>query len=643
MCLFYSEQTLTLADSDLDASKIEPFKTPSLPAIKFWGLFTRSGLASNSLNNVDIKRLANTTINIQPEFSTTPSTNFFYKNAEYTWHEKLNNGKWKTLTSSENNNNNILTVKSPPYGVSYYQLEADYNKRKWYFLIPPFKMYSKIIAIHSAKANKPIESINIKTESNYLYNKTNDFDKSSTFATALIDPTDSTEDIHWSIDPQDLASITDNGKIIANTNETSGVVNVWAYVTHPDGTKVASNKIPIRIGGGLDDQTVQVGKNATFKILGLDNTDDKREEFEKTSISWYKKGYKEAISNNEPTFTIQNVKAQADGEKYYAKITTVFTNKSSDNNKKKTITKSLTTNEATLHVIHSDNPNVTISTKLSNTEYHNKNDLDCTLNNVTNGDKVNYEIILNNESNKPITKSTLTIPIHTHSMIQNISLDNNDITSKYLNTDRDSNGDGQGLIINIDKLDKLSTKIINIETTIQNIPERGSSTSTVKFSGIDSNNQKYESSGPGTTINYITNELTYQFHDINFEPIKPLENNTLKYRLAGNNSPNDIISIDDQRRNKKHIKLTLKQTTELLDNKANKLNAALQFYFNKSLKYNNLLQSGPIDIEKTQDNDTFQSIQWDRNEGLLLKTGKGPFKSGFYSAKLTWSFIDSVN
>jgi len=672
MCLFYSEQTLILADSETNDSEVQGSKNPS-PIVQngFFG-YQESGISSNSSTNLDITRLPNTKINLNPEFVfslldkilyfTEPPFPPFTK-PTYIWRKKINNGTWKSLDPKEiKYDQNNITATSEPSGTSYYQLEVDYKHGFiWWGLYnlshkkpksPILRLYSKVIAIHTAKVNKPTESINIKTDSVYLYNKKNDFDKDSTFATALITPSDSTEDIHWAIDQPNLASITDNGKIIANNNGTSGEANIWAYTKHPDGSQVNSNKIAIRIGGGLDDQTVHAGQNATFKILGIDNNDDKRDEFEKTTIDWYKKGNKsknqdedkKVSSNNEPNFTIQNVKAQADGEKYYAKITTVFENKSSETKKKKTITKSLTTDPATLHVIPSDDPNVTISTTLSNeTKYGNKKDLDCTLNNVTTGDTVKYKIILNNTSNKIINDSTLSIPIHAHSIIQSIKVGNSDVTSKYLDTNRDPNKNTSDLTLNIGSLNNSSSKIISIVTTIQNIPERSTSTTTVHYTGTDFNKQKYKNSGPGTTINYITNKLTYQLHNINFEPINAFENNTLKYRLTENNNPNDIISIDDERRLKGHTQLFLTQTSEFIDKKKkNILNARLKFYSKNPLQSNDFTPNVPFNLEETKTSDTFQSIKWAKDEGLLLKIGNGPFKPGSYSAKLTWSFVESL-
>ena len=310
----------------------------------------------------------------------------------------------------------------------------------------------------------------------------------------------------------------------------------------------------------------------------------------------------------------------------------------------KKITKSFTTNEATLNVIPSNDPNVIISTTLNNEAiYANKNDLACTLNNVTNKDTVDYHINLTNRSNKPITNSTLSIPIHSYSIIQSIKVDNDYVTSKYLDTHRDSNKNIQKLTLNIKKLKYLESETIQIETQIQDIPPRSRESSTsVHYTDV-SNNQNYEKYGPGTTINYITNKLASQFHDINFEPIKPLDNNVIKYRLAENNNLNDIISIDDERRLKVHTQLLLTQTSEFVDKKNNNvLNARLKFYSKNPLQSSDLTPNVPFNLEETKTGYQFKSIHWAKDEGLLLKTGKGPFKPGSYSAKLTWNFVESI-
>ena len=338
------------------------------------------------------------------------------------------------------------------------------------------------------------------------------------------------------------------------------------------------------------------------------------------------------MKTNNTSYTIENVANKNNGERFYATITTVFKKKNGN-----IIKKTFKTNEATLTVIPSNNPDVDITTEISNENFKCKSDTDKILNNVIKNDPVNYTITLNNKSNQPLTNSILTIPIHKHSMIQNIKLDKADVTDKYLDNIRSANDNMQALSIHINKLDRASKKIINIETTIQDIADRDSSISTVKLTGFDFDNKNYENNGPETKINYLNNKLNPSSKNISFESISPFESNTLKHRLDDTNYPNNIISFDDQRRDKQSLTLSLSGVGKLVDN-SKKLNAELQFYYKDHSVAS--LQNGPITIEKSKKDEPFSPIHWERNEGLLLKTGRGPMIPGHYCTKLTWNIID---
>lgn len=194
----------------------------------------------------------------------------------YTWYQSTDGQTWTQMKETDKH----LTVTPDEVGVVYYQ-----QKTTWKSFPSMFSttIYSQVAAITTFKNPINAEKLKVTADSEYLYN--NQEQAVTTFVRDSPTPVDATGDVTWSINDSGLATVDmHTGLVTANKNGKSGTVTVTGTLTNNDGSTV-SDSVDIRIGGGLDNQTVYEGDKATFEIQG--EFDQKPAE-----IVWYKVGDK---------------------------------------------------------------------------------------------------------------------------------------------------------------------------------------------------------------------------------------------------------------------------------------------------------------------------------------------------------------
>ncbi|GAB5056266.1 hypothetical protein COSHB9_06530 [Companilactobacillus alimentarius] len=133
--------------------------------------------------------------------------------------------------------------------------------------------------------------------------------------------------------------------------------------------------------------------------------------------------------------------------------------------------------------------------------------------------------------------------------------------------------------------------------------------------------------------------MEYSVNDIDYGSIKPIANEKLIYRQEKTNWPNNILDIDDMRRNKTALKLVLSQEAPLKDDQENELQGHLKYINDDSEA--DLLNSSAI-VSETSGGQEMNSLSWRTDKGVLLEMNNKLNKSGSYHAKLNWTFVDSV-
>ncbi|NKZ24121.1 KxYKxGKxW signal peptide domain-containing protein, partial [Weissella fabalis] len=331
-----------------------PMQTPSDPAI--WFLVYLTGGFTTSPKQVT-NTIVNTSTTVKASFSRS-AFEFILGQSHYTWYMyNPTTKKWdiapndnKATQPSILNLNPIgdLVYTPTQTGTYYFQLKNNVSG-----LIYNLNYYSQVIQVNVFDKSQNATKITTNVDQSYLY-----YNGQQTQANANVG--NGTGDVKWTSDNESLAKIDSvTGVITANNAKQSGVVTFTATITNPDG-KTLSSKVQVKVGGGLDNQTVTAGSTATFPIQGTVAPKNATIVYQ-----WYQVGAGSFGSNKlltdqtGSTLVLNNVAQTANGTQYYAiiKVTPI------DSKGKAGDTSSFQTNTATLTVV-SNTP--TNSTSISN-------------------------------------------------------------------------------------------------------------------------------------------------------------------------------------------------------------------------------------------------------------------------------------
>lgn len=552
------------------------------------------------------------------------------------WWIKTNNdnGEW---TPVENNNSGDITIDTQKYkGVSEIQcqLVVTYSSGKKSFE----KTYgSKVAHIHVTNTEKPATDIKIKLNSDYIYSiKENMLFDSSTYASAMIEPLDTTNKVHWTLGEynsdtnvpilkNELATINNSGLVTAQENA-EGEVSVTGYIITEDGTSFSDTK-KLKIDGGLEDRTSHVGQRATFHIE-TGGSDQKDEELKAATIKWYRvvKGKTKEISGNKDNhleLTTSVLTEADDGNQYYATI--------GNQNKK------VETRHAKLTVLQAIDSKIHVTTKLKNLDYEDKNNSDKTiLKKVAPGDRIEYTFTLQNGSSKDLKESSLKIYLNQFTKCKEVKLENKNVDKFSLdNSDKKK----QSLEIPIGQLKRGQELKVTVLTEISDVSEESFSSKPVLFGKYDDDKGNgYKSEGDTVTLKYTSNKIRAIIHPIRFKPISLFERNSLKRRTTETNDPESVVDFIDNRRKRSPVRVTVKQLGDFTNDHSDILDANLWYF---SSQVTPLTIGKAISVAYSDEGRALESIKWKDDEGLLLKMGNSFPKLGNYQACVEWS-IENV-
>ena len=629
-------------DEATTTTEIKPYAEPTGDVRKFLGIWMSSGYSLQPKPNNYV--LVNKPITLYTDQGRSLITRLatLFLSSKYQWFETTDGKKWSKISRKNGGEKKNLTVTPNTVGTKYYQ-----QRTAWYVQLfgsdPAIwdpKIFSHVAAVHTLATPVDAESLEVTTDDDYLYNVANEVVVNQTYARAEPTPANFTGTITWSVDNTNLATIDkDTGLITANTDGRSGPVKVIATVNNPSGNDFSEHTF-ITVGGGLEDQTVKAGKTATFDLQGnigeLDDDDGEGNTSDYT-VQWYKKNpitnveTKLDVNPQSVSYTTPETTLDDDGTLFRAVIKVNYGNKPY-------IYK---TNEAMLYVTPEGGPNLEMTNKLTNETYNDGSNTDTMLFDVVNNDVIDHsDTVTNKSTSGTLSNATYVLPLHNNTRVISIKVDGQEIDAdKYkVNANKQTNN------INL-LIPDLNFKIneshkIEVSTIVADITAKESFQSIPYIYGKDDDGDKYQKVGRDEIINYSMNNIKTETKPINYGTINTISANPKIARQSELNLPNNVIDIDDTRRNKTPVTVTLSQNGEFTEEKTGSiLSGHLRYYKDDDSK--NLLTE-PTVIKQTKQDEALQSIGWDKDNGVLLYMESKWNSAGTYKTVLDWTIQDSI-
>ncbi|WP_334329737.1 hypothetical protein [Companilactobacillus sp. HBUAS59699] len=620
-------QTVNAATQDVNI-EVKPKAEPSEDVKKFMGIWLNRGYTVQPPEVTFTVTNHTTHLVTHSGRSTLGITMTPFAVPRYQWYKSTDKGEhWTEMSKQEGGNQEDLHLPNKEAGVTHYQQQV--NWRPVGGLGFPFaEIWSKVATVLVNEKDKNADKIEVSVDDDYLYNNPSEIALNSTVARAKVTPEDYTEDIVWSVDNNQLAYIDkETGELHANSRGVSGIVTVTGTIKNADGS-VVSDSTKVRIGGGLDDRQVKSGEPVQFEMLGnIGQWDEKSADF---TIRWYRQpagtNDRELVESNkkELMYKIEEPRVKNNNDLYWIEISMKFGRDSYE----------YITNKAKLNVLPADSPEVTLSNSVSN-ETFNNNNTDDTLNDIANGDKVLYndEVRVGSES-VPLRDGKYVLPLYRDTIVEGVNINGEELNSKQYHVEHLSGDDTANLIINDINCDAGKKLDIKILTTVGGVTSnKGTETQPYIFSYKEDNSYRFL--GAKKNLNYVINALQKNVRDINYGSIHAYSKDELISRTDDTNKPNDIVSVDDQRRVKEQIKVFVNQENEFMDEKGNVLPGHIRLYDNGNYEE---IMGKKVKVVESKENEPLQSIGFDKENGPLLYIDEASVPAGKYSTTLTWSF-----
>jgi len=540
----------------------------------------------------------------------------------YQWYQSTDSGaSWQSIKGATSSS---LTVTPTKPGTTYYQERFGY-----YLFIPPVLQsmyyYSRVASVTALGDPVNATSLSVKADDNYLYN--NQANAATTNVHATPTPANATGNVTWSSSNPSLASVDkDDGTVTANKDGKSGTVTITGTIKNDDGT-TKSGPVDIKIGGGLDDQTVDAGKTAPFKVQGTFPSAPK-------SVVWYRKApgsssATKVASGTSLTYTTPTTTSADDGASYYADVTIA-----SDSN-----SKTITTNTANLNVMFSTSPKVSITSKITDLT-DNTGNTDTYLSNIVAGDKVEVTGTIT-DSNPDSTLKSGKLKFKVPYGVENTSiiLDGRSVTNIATPEVNDSGGYDYYLIpgdvTNPERIDFSGKQTHTYQIDFQSTEVTNTDfTTNVQMIGYDAKSSMldiYQSQD--LSMNFSANTLTAKAGNVTFGSLSYANvNQDIEGQVEGGG---DLLAISDDRRTKTGTTITLSQATPFrTSDGSHTLHATLSYSNGSSAmpltdKAQTVQYSGPgIKVG---------SLSSDHGQKLLLNMASQAIYTGSYSSTLDWT------
>lgn len=626
---------------DAETTVVTPYKKPSGDASSFLGLRTRSGyiLQPAEQTYIELGQTKSIYADAGRSLAAQLVWGILYPNRSYQWYKSTDGKNWSKVSSKESGTKNTLPLTPSEVGTTYYQLNTYWTD--WVGFTRNKQLYSNVATVNTVPEPVDAEDVKVTTDDDYLYNSVNDIVNTETYAHATPVPANFTGTVTWSVDDTNLATIdSETGLITANTNRLGGDLTVIATMHNPIGDDIQGST-KITIGGGLEDQTVHAGNTATFDLRGnvgdLDDDDEDDSDGDNDyTVKWYKedpithsrtqiqKDNPQALSYTTPETTLDD-----DGTIFLAIVQVKYNGK----------TYSYTTADAYLHVLPEGGPDLSLTNTLSNETYKDNNNTDTVLFGVNNGDSIKYTDTVKNESTSGTLKDAkYTLPLRKGTQVTSVKIDGKDTTDYETVANDDTNSDDlviSGLNFKINE-----SHSIEVNTTVSGIDSKTSYTSVPYITGKNDDNNTYQKFGNDETLNYTTNSVVVsKVRDIDYGTINSVGTGKTLARQDELNLPNNMMELEDMRRNKEPLTVTVSQDAPLQTKTGDVFAGNLRFY--KDGDYTDLLEK-PAVVATTKKDEELLSLGWDKDNGILLYLQSKLNVAGTYKTTLSWTISDSV-
>jgi len=626
-----------IARADDEEIVVTPPNKPHKPPKKFLGIWMTNGYGLQP--NSDYYTIVDSPVTLRTDAGRSVWNVILgiFDGDHFRWSQSTDGQNWTEISKADGGYKKNFTVTPTEVGTVWYQLDTQYYNYATGWLGFKTHIYSNVAAVHTLPEAVEALELDVTADDDYLYN-TSDKLSNTTYAHATPTPANATGEVTWAIDDTSLATIDENGMVTANSKSLSGTVTVTGTFTNKDGTSI-DDDVEIRIGGGLDDQIVDSGEKATFTLLGntggSDDDDDDDDGTGTVTVDWYKydpgasKGVK--VSSGEDTFYTTPVTSMADDGSYFQAILTFSTGK---------VTKTITSNKAKLTVIPSSEPDIEITNKLINDTYQHQDNTDLHLIDSTGEDSITYHDTLTNKSEDGILKGGYyVIPMLNDTTVNSVKVAGEELTSDDYQIIPDPDTGSDNLVISVGDFDPDESKDVFVNTTAPDITAKKNFPFNSYVYGTNHDGEVYRNEGADEKIDYITNKILPKISDIDFGTVSAFSKGTLKYRPDELNSPNNMVNVDDERREKNSLKVFVTQNTAMTNDDGDILSASLRYY--DSGNYSDILNN-KTPIHQTDVGATLDSINWNKEDGLLLHINDNYLKGGRYTTTLNWSFEDSI-
>lgn len=625
---------------EAETTEVTPYKKPSGNARSFLGLRTRSGYILQPAEQTYIEIGQTKGLYADARRSMIAQIlGALFMVRRYQWYQSTDGKTWSKVSTKNSGTNKNLTLTPSDEGTTYYQLETYWTGLTGW--IKSNELYSNVATVHAVPEPVDAKEVKVVTDDDYLYNSVNDIVNIETYAHAIPTPANFTGTVTWSVDDTNLATIDEEtGLITANTNRLGGKVKVTATMHNPIGDDIQGSTI-VTVGGGLEDQTVHAGNTATFDLRGnVGDLDDEDEEDSDGNSDYTVKWYKEdpithartQIQKDDPqalSYTTPETTLDDDGTIFLAIVSVKYNGK----------TYSYTTEDAYLHVLPEGGPDLTLTNTLKNETFTDNNNTNTVLFGVNNGDAVKYTDTVKNVSTSGTLKDAeYTLPLRKGTQVTSVKVDGKDTTNYEVKDNDDTNSSDvviAGLNFKINE-----SHDIEVNTIVAGIEAKTSYTSVPYITGMNDDNNIYQKFGNDETLNYTTNSVVVnKVSDIDYGTINSVGTGKTLPRQDALNLPNNMMEVEDMRRNKEPLTVTVSQDAPLQTKTGDVFAGNLRFYNNG--EYTDLLER-PAVVATTNKDEELLSLGWDKDNGILLYLQSKLNVAGTYKTTLSWTISDSV-
>lgn len=626
-------QIVTAATQEVNI-EVKPKGEPSEEVKKFMGIWLNRGYTVQPPATTYTVVGHNTHLVTHSGRSTLGTALAPFAGVKYQWYKSTDKGAhWTAISKQDGGNKEDLNLSNNEAGITHYQQNVTWRQAGG-LGFPIGEIWSQVATVFVNEKDKNAEKIEVSVDDDYLYNNPSEIALNSTVARAKVEPEDYTEDIVWSVDNNQLAYIDrETGELTANSRGVAGVVTVTGMIKNADGS-VVSDSTKVQIGGGLDDRQVKSGEPTQFEMRGHIGQWDNTTNEANYTVRWYRQpagtNKRELVESNkkELSYKVEEPRVKNDNDLYWIEISMKFGRESYE----------YVTNKAKLKVMPIDQPKVTLNNSVMNETFNHDNTEDV-LNDIANGDKLAYrdEISVDSES-ADLKNGKYVLPIYGDTIVEGVNINDQELDPSQYKVERSSDNNNSTLTINnlnCEAGKKLNLKIL---TTVDGVVASDSMDSQPYiYSKAEDNAFHY--TGKIKTLNYVTNVLNKSVRDISYGSINSYSKNELVSRTNDTNQPNDIVSVDDQRRIKKQIKVFVNQENEFKDDKGNILPGRIRLYDNGSYEE---AFGKKVKVAESKDDEPLNSIGFDKDNGPLLYIDEATVPAGKYSTTLVWSFESSV-